>query len=166
MVLTAVCMIYPALLIYAACHDVATLTIPNWVSIVLAAAFIPAALAMGLSPADVGAHMATAAAALLVCVGLFALNVMGGGDAKVIAAAVLWVGTSGLGEFLKATALVGGALALVLILLRRSGVTSSRLWARRLLSPDEGAPYAVAIAIGALFAVPASPVLAEGLAGL
>ena len=61
------------------------------------------------------------------------------------------------------TAVAGGALALILVFLRRSGLKSSRLWARRLLSPNEGAPYAVAIAIGALFAVPASPLLAEGL---
>lgn len=127
------------------------------------AAFIPAAIAMGLSPSDVGAHIAIAAAALLICVGLFSLNVIGGGDAKVIGATVLWVGASGLEDFLLVTSLAGGTLALVLVLLRRSGLRSSRRWAHRLLSPSEGAPYAVAIAIGALFAVPASPLLAEGL---
>jgi prepilin peptidase CpaA len=163
MVLTLVCMAYPALLIYAALHDVATMTIPNWVSVSLGAAFIPAAVAMGLSPSDVGAHIAIAAIALLICVGLFSFNIIGGGDAKVIAATVLWVGASGLEDFLLITAVAGGALALILVFLRRSGLKSSRLWARRLLSPNEGAPYAVAIAIGALFAVPASPLLAEGL---
>jgi prepilin peptidase CpaA len=70
-------MAYPALLIYAALHDVATMTIPNWVSVSLGAAFIPAAVAMGLSPSDVGAHIAIAAIALLICAGLFSFNIIG-----------------------------------------------------------------------------------------
>ena len=42
------------LLIYAAWHDVSTMTIPNWVSIVLAVTFIPAALTAGLSLEEIG----------------------------------------------------------------------------------------------------------------
>ncbi len=89
----------------------------------------------------------------------------GGGDAKVIAGASLWIGLAASGYFLMGMAIVGGVLAALLIAARRMKLTANQAWAKRLLSPEEGAPYAVAIAAGALFAAPASPILAAGLAG-
>lgn len=166
MITTLLCLAFPLLLIYAAWHDISTMTIPNWVSIVLAAAFIPAAMAAGLSMDQIGWHLLFGAGVLIVCAGLFYLNVFGGGDAKVIAAASLWTGLSATAPFVMGMAIAGGALAGVLILLRRMKVQSTKPWAARLLSPEEGAPYAVAIAVGALIAAPASPVLAAGIAGL
>lgn len=165
MITTLLCLAFPLLLIYAAWHDVSTMTIPNWVSIVLAAAFIPAAMAAGLSMDEIGWHLLFGAGVLIVCAGLFYLNVFGGGDAKVIAAASLWTGLSATAPFVMGMAIAGGALAGVLIVLRRMKLKSTKPWAARLLSPEEGAPYAVAIAVGALVAAPASPVLAAGLAG-
>lgn len=165
MITTLLCLAFPLLLIYAAWHDVSTMTIPNWVSIVLAAAFIPAAMAAGLSMEQIGWHLLFGAGVLIVCAGLFYLNVFGGGDAKVIAAASLWTGLSATAPFVMGMAIAGGALAAVLIVLRRMKLRPTHAWAARLLSPDEGAPYAVAIAVGALVAAPASPVLAAGLAG-
>lgn len=166
MMVSLVCLAFPLLLLYAAWHDVSTMTIPNWVSISLVAVFFPAALAAGLSPAEIGFHLAFAAAVLLVCAALFYLGVFGGGDAKVIAAASLWIGFAASGYFLMGMAIVGGALAAALIGARRMKLASNKKWAQRLLSPEEGAPYAVAIAAGALFAAPGSPVLAAGLAGI
>jgi prepilin peptidase CpaA len=160
------CLAFPLLLIYAAWHDITTMTIPNWVSIALAVAFIPTALVAGFTAEQIGWHLAFAAVVLLVCAGLFYLNVFGGGDAKVIAAASLWTGMAGAGPFVMAVALAGGGLALVLIILRRMKLASPKPWIARLMSPTEGAPYAVAIAAGALLAAPASPLLAEGLAGI
>jgi len=146
MITTLVCLAFPALLIYAAWHDLTTMTIPNWVSILLVAAFVPAAAASGLSMPEVGLHLAAGAVALLICAALFYLNVFGGGDAKVIAAASLWMGAAGSGHFVMGTAVAGGLLALLLIVVRRMKLSSSKAWATRLLSPTEGAPYAVAIA--------------------
>lgn len=160
------CFAYPALLLYAAWHDLSTMTIPNWVSIALAAAFIPAAFAAGLPVGQIGWHLAAGAVTLIICAVLFYLHVFGGGDAKVIAAASLWTGFGAAGPFVMGMALAGGALAGTLIVLRRMKLTSTKAWAKRLLSPEEGAPYAVAIALGALFAAPASPVLAAGLASI
>lgn len=166
MITSLFCLAFPALLLYAAWHDLSTMTIPNWVSIALAAAFVPAAAAAGLSMSDIGLHLAAGAVALLICAALFYLNVFGGGDAKVIAAASLWTGFGAAGPFVTGMALAGGALALTLIVLRRMKLASEQPWAKRLLSPAEGAPYAVAIAIGALIAAPSSTVLAAGIAGL
>ncbi|RYY96865.1 MAG: pilus assembly protein CpaA, partial [Alphaproteobacteria bacterium] len=35
MITSLLCLVFPLLLIYAAWHDVSTMTIPNWVSIIL-----------------------------------------------------------------------------------------------------------------------------------
>jgi prepilin peptidase CpaA len=164
MIVSLFCLAFPLLLLYAAWHDISTMTIPNWVSILLAGAFFPAAVIAGLSPAEIGFHLAFAAGVLLACAALFYLGVFGGGDAKVIAAASLWIGLASSLHFLFGMAVVGGVLAAVLIVARRMKLSSDKPWARRLLSPEEGAPYAVAIAAGALFAAPGSPVLAAGLA--
>ena len=160
------CFAFPCLLIYAAWHDISTMTIPNWVSIALAIAFVPAALACGLTAPQIGTHLAVGAATLLICATLFYLGIFGGGDAKVIAAASLWMGLAGANRFVFCMAVAGGCLALLLIILRRMKISSERPWAKRLLSPTEGAPYAVAIAIGALLAAPSSPVLATGMSVL
>lgn len=160
------CLAFPALLLYAAWHDVSTMWIPNWVSIALAALFIPAAFAAGLSIEAIGWHLAFAAGVLLVGAGLFYIGVFGGGDAKVIAAASLWTGLAGAASFVMGMALAGGALAAALIILRRMRVSATKDWAKRLLSPEEGAPYAVAIAAGGFLAAPASPVLMAGLSSL
>jgi prepilin peptidase CpaA len=165
MITSLLCLAFPLLLLYAAWHDVSTMTIPNWVSISLAALFIPTAMAAGLSWNEIGFHLVFGAIVLAVCAGLFYLSVFGGGDAKVIAAAALWIGLAASAPFVMGMALAGGVLAGVLIVLRRMKISSTKAWLNRLMSPEEGAPYAVAIAVGALFAAPASPVLAAGLAG-
>jgi prepilin peptidase CpaA len=165
MITSLLCLAFPLLLLYAAWHDVSTMTIPNWVSIILALAFIPAAIAAGLTVEQIGMHLVFGAGVLLACAVLFYLNIFGGGDAKVIAAASLWTGLAATAPFVMGMAIAGGALAGVLIVLRRMKLSSAKPWLSRLMSPEEGAPYAVAIAVGAMFAAPASPVLAAGLAG-
>lgn len=165
MIASLLCLAFPLLLLYAAWHDVSTMTIPNWVSISFAAAFIPAAFAAGLPAEQIGMHLIFGAIVLLACAVLFYLNVFGGGDAKVIAAASLWIGLAAVAPFVMGMALAGGVLAGTLIVLRRMKISTTHAWLKRLLSPEEGAPYAVAIAVGALVAAPASPVLAAGFAG-
>lgn len=164
MVATLFCLVFPAMLLYAAWSDVCTMLIDNWVSIVLALAFFPAAWAAGLSMPEIGAQLGFGAIALLAGAALFYLGIFGGGDAKVIAAASLWIGFPGAPKFLFVMALAGGLLAATLIILRRMKIANAPAWAAKMLSPTEGAPYAVAIAIGAIMAAPASPVIAAGIA--
>ena len=160
------CLAFPLLLLYAAWQDVSTMLISNWVSALLALLFIPAAMAAGLTWNEIGWHLVFGAIVLMVCAGLFYLNVFGGGDAKVIAAASLWIGLSAVAPFAFWMAVAGGVLAGVLLALRSMKLQSEKPWLARLLNPEEGAPYAVAIAIGALVAAPASPVLAAGLSSM
>ncbi len=165
MIASLFCLAFPLLLIYAAVHDVSTLWIPNWVSISLAVAFFAAAMAAGMPVSLIGWHLLIAAGVMLVCVVLFYLNVFGGGDAKVISAASLWIGTSAMLPFVFWMALAGGVLGIAMLILRRMKIKTTKEWLQRLISPERGAPYAVAIAAGALVAAPASPLLAAGLSG-
>ena len=76
---------------------------------------------------------------------------------------MLWVGLAGMTSFVFWMALAGGLLGIVLIVLRRMKLNPTKEWSKRLLAPETGAPYAVAIAIGGLVAMPNSPLLAAGL---
>jgi prepilin peptidase CpaA len=163
MIASLLCLAFPLLLLYAAWHDVSTMWIPNWVSIALGAAFIPAAMAAGLSTGEIGMHLLVGAIVMLACVGLFFLNVFGGGDAKVIGAASLWIGLPAMTSFVFWMALAGGLLGILLLVLRKMKLNPTHEWSKRLLAPETGAPYAVAIAVGALVAAPHSPLLAAGI---
>ena len=158
----------PCLVIAAGLHDLTTMKIPNWISGVLVLGFFPAALAVGLAPMAVALHVGIAAAALFVGMGLFAMRVIGGGDAKLMTAACLWLGLSGSGMFMLWTGLAGGAFCLVLIYARaqvRPYVAGGPQWVHQLLQPKADIPYGVAIAIGALMAFPSSDLLTTFASG-
>ncbi len=101
----------PALLIIAAASDVMSFRIPNWLTLLMAILFFPMALATGMPWHDFGMHVLAGAILFAVGFGAFQLGIFGGGDAKMMAAAGLWFGTSSALPFLFLTALVGGALA-------------------------------------------------------
>lgn len=154
--------ILPALVIVAGLKDLTSMTIPNWISGLLILGFFPAALLLGLQPSAIGIHLAVAVAALLIGMGLFALNLLGGGDVKLMAAACLWLGLSGSGVFVLATAVTGGAFSLALLASRawlQPYVGAGPAWLVQLMEPKGHIPYGVAIAIGALVAWPASPLM-------
>lgn len=145
-----------ALMLAAAASDIATMTIPNWVSIALAVIFPAAAFAAGAAPMAVGLQIAYGVAALVVVFILFQLNIMGGGDAKLIAAACLWLGPAATPNFIVWTTIAGGVLAMVALAARRIAQPSPSgpAFMNRLLSPNRGIPYGVAICAGALAALP------------
>jgi prepilin peptidase CpaA len=157
---TVLLSLFPALVIVAALRDATSMTIPNWISIALVAAYLPAALSLGLPFGLIAASAGLSAGALVLGVGMFALRWIGGGDAKLFAAAALWLGLSGAVPFLIWTALAGGVLAAALLGARRmvalSGFPVRQAWIGRLLAPEGDIPYGIAIAAGALAAFPDS----------
>ena len=161
LVKTIVLGVFAILVIGAAVKDLATFTIPNWISLALLAAFAPAALAAGMPLADIGLAFGVGAGVLALGAALFALGWIGGGDAKLMAAAALWLGLKGLAPFVIYTALAGGARALALIGLRSAWIRpfaeAGPSWTKRLATPGESAPYGVAIAAGALAAFAVHP---------
>ncbi|CAN7191919.1 MULTISPECIES: A24 family peptidase [unclassified Phenylobacterium] len=159
----ALLLFFPVLVIVGALRDLTSFTIPNWISGVLIIAFFPAALLLGLTPMSIGAHLLVGLGALAVGIAMFALRWIGGGDAKLFAAAALWLGAPAALTYVVMTGLAGGALALALISLRspilRPYVLSGPAWFGRLADPEEAVPYGVAIAAGALAAFAASPLM-------
>ncbi len=151
--------VLPALVIAAAISDLTTMTIPNWISAILVVAFFPAAFLVELSPWLLLTHVGVGFAALVAGAGMFALRWIGGGDAKLMAAACLWLGLQGSGAFLLWTGVIGGGFCLLLIAARSSPLPISAFgppWVGRLMEPKGDIPYGVAIAAGALMAFPAS----------
>jgi Flp pilus assembly protein protease CpaA len=104
-----------ALLALAALTDLRERRIPNWLTGGVAALYPGYVL---LSPAPVAwlAALALAAGVLGVGVALFARQLIGGGDVKLIAALSLWAGPEQFVLFALVTTLVGGVLALITLI--------------------------------------------------
>lgn len=149
------------MLLWAAACDIARMEIPNRISVLLALSYPPIALLAGIPPVEIGMSLLLGLASLAIGYVLFNFGVFGGGDAKVLAAAAIWTGLAGLGPFLYATCIAGGALSALLIIARRvvQPAPSRPAFINRLLDRNTGAPYAVAIAIGGLIVAPKLPVL-------
>ena len=159
----AALLIFPALVIAGAVTDLASFTIPNRLNLALAAAYPLVALAVGRPLPEIGFALAIGFGALVIAVGMFAAGWIGGGDAKLFAAAALWLGWPASVSFVMVTALAGGALALLLLNVRAAWLkpylAGAPGWLARLTTKDEAVPYGVAIALGALIAYPQSPLL-------
>lgn len=148
--------IFPFAMAFAAAMDVLTMTIPNRLTFGLAAAFFVVAPIAGLTWHDLLMHLAAGSAMLIAGIVLFSLGWLGGGDAKLLAAAALWLGTEPLVTFLALVAAFGGALALIILAYRSMPAAALPLpgWALRLHAKGGGMPYGVAIAAGALTVYP------------
>lgn len=151
---------FPALVIIGGMRDAVSFTIPNWISVALAAAYLPAALVLGASAGQIGFALLIGLGVLIAGMAMFAVGWIGGGDAKLFAAAGLWMGLGALLPYLLVTALAGGALAVLLLGLRsvwlRPLAARGPGWISRLATPGENVPYGIAIAFGALAAFPES----------
>jgi prepilin peptidase CpaA len=157
-----VMVVLPFLLALAAGWDLASYTIPNLLSVGIAAAFVIFALLVGLPLAAWGAHFAAGLVALVAGFSLFALRWIGGGDAKLFAATALWFGFGDLMSYVLVAALIGGGLTIALLALRRvplPSVLMRQAWIARLHDHRSGIPYGVALAAGALVVLPNAQIL-------
>jgi prepilin peptidase CpaA len=150
-------LLFPALMAFAAASDLFTMTISNRVSLALAAGFLVLAVASGMGLHDMLLHIGAGAAVLAVAFGCFAMGWVGGGDAKVAAAAALWFGFAHLMNYLLYASLFGGVLTLLLLQFRQWPLPVSfagQPWLARLHARETGIPYGVALAIAALMIYP------------
>lgn len=147
--------LFPALLMLGAAYDVASYRIPNWLSAAMAGAFVPVAILADMSFSDIGLSALLGLLMLMVGMVLFALKWFGGGDAKMLAAAALWLGLDkngsvfGVLNYVIAVGLLGGLFALLLLSFRRMPLPATfagQGWLLRLHSASEGIPYGVALA--------------------
>jgi len=156
----AVLMAAPILMVFAAIYDVMTMTIPNRLSLLLLATFVLAALLVSFGWYETALHLAAGALVLAVGIGLFAAGWVGGGDVKFAAGTALWLGFGQLLEYLFISALAGGVLTLLILVMRRMplpAVAQNWVWLERLHNPTNGVPYGVALAFGGLMVIPRSP---------
>ena len=172
MLLTYVCLAgFLTMLALAAFKDLRERRIPNRLTAGLASLYPVYVL---LSPAAVAwpAALGIAAVLFLVGLGLFARDLIGGGDVKLIAAVSLWAGPEHFVVFMLITTLTGGALSLISLFYQRwAGVIEAHLAALGLAAigglggivtaprsdasaaPPATLPYAVAIAAGGIAVV-------------
>ncbi len=140
-------------IVFAAISDICSFTIPNGCSLALIALY---PFYVIVSPVEIAVtwSVLTAAFAFAVCFGLYLLGKLGGGDVKLISVLALWAGPMLIAEYLVATALAGGLMAVLMLspakpglalLLERSGYASSAL---NVMS--DKLPYGLAIASGGL----------------
>ena len=150
-------LLFPALMAFAAASDLFTMTISNRVSLALLAGFLVLALISGMGLTDILSHLGAGAAVLAVAFGCFAMGWVGGGDAKVAAAAALWFGFAHLMNYLVYASLFGGALTLLLLQFRQWPLPypfAGQEWLLKLHAKESGIPYGIALAIGALMVYP------------
>jgi prepilin peptidase CpaA len=151
--------LFPLLMLWAAVSDVVSLTIPNALNATIVIVFAVVAAIVGLGGPLLGWHLAAGGGVLLLCFALFALNVIGGGDAKMAGAVALWLGPTLLLDWLLWTAVFGGVLALLILLFRSVRLPqSSPIWLARLHDKKNGLPYGVAIGGAALLVYPHSAI--------
>ena len=147
----------PVLLAAAAGWDLASFTIPNFLPLALLGAFAVFAFAAHLALPVIGAHLLAGFIGLAIGFTLFALGYIGGGDAKLFAAVILWLGFSDLMDYTLLASVAGGALTLGILALRKlplPGFLTSQGWILRLHDEKAGIPYGVALAAGAFVILP------------
>ncbi len=129
------------LLVAAGIEDVRRREIANWTNgaIALLAPVWWWATGMAFWP-DMAIQFGIAAAVFAIFVGLWLLNLIGGGDVKLIGALALWVPLAPMISMLILMSIIGGVIAALLLIERR--------WRRDPAAPQ--VPYGVAIACSAL----------------
>lgn len=153
----ALFLIFPAAMAFAGCMDLFTMTIPNRVSLALIAAFLIIVPFAPMTWGSFGSHLGAGLLMLVVGIAMFAGGLLGGGDAKLMAAAALWLGFDRLLEYLLLASVCGGLLSVLLIMFRGQVLPPwfyTQAWAMRLHKKTGGIPYGVALATAGLWIYP------------
>jgi len=160
--------VFPFAMAYAAASDLVSMTISNRLCLFLIASFAVCSVLLGLSPAEIGWHLAAAAVVFVVVFGLFAAGWIGGGDAKLATATALWFGFDQLMPYLLLAALLGGLLTMLILRLRSRPLPAfaeNWSWLRRLHAANEGVPYGIALAFAALMTLPDTTIWHAAIGG-
>lgn len=169
MVEAIIFVVFPLCLALAAFTDLFEMTIPNRIPAILLGAFLLVAPFAGLGWSDFALHLAAGVLVFAAGFAFFALNVMGGGDAKLLTAAAVWFGlTKSLVVFLVYVGYAGGALTILILMLRAQAnlvITLGLPVPHSILSAKK-IPYGIAIAIGGLSAYAQSPLMLQALESL
>ena len=158
----------PATLVAAAGWDLASFTIPNFLTLAVTAIFAIFALSLGFSAGMVGLHVMAGLIALCVGFTLFAVGYIGGGDAKLYAGVALWLGPHDLLIYTLIATILGGFLTLMLLSLRQMPLPAGLArqgWILKLHDRSSGIPYGVALAAAVFVILPQAEILRLAAAG-
>ncbi len=149
--------LYSLLLISAAIYDAWRFIIPNTIPLALAVLFVATALVPSFDT-QWFSHLGAAGVVFLGTLLLWKFNHLGGGDAKLLTVLALWSGFDTLPQLIFYVIFAGGALAFLLIVLRRTwlGVRRMRpalegVRIQRVFRVGEYMPYGAAIAPISIF---------------
>lgn len=148
---------FPGAMAFAGAMDLFTMTIPNKITLALIALFLVLVPFTGMGWYGFGMHLAAGLICLLVGFTMFAFNLIGGGDAKILAAAGLWLGFDHILEYTMLAAIFGGVVTFGLLGLRKMRVPIFMIrqdWFSRLYYHKTGVPYGIALAAAALVIYP------------
>ena len=146
---------FPLFMALAATSDLLTMKISNRLVLMLVIGFFVLALALNFSLQQFMMHMAAGGVVLVFAFTFFAFGWVGGGDAKLASATALWLGFGITLPYLVYAALLGGALTLSLLAIRRYPLPAGLMrvdWVARLHDQKTGIPYGIALAIAGLLA--------------
>lgn len=144
---------FPVALAIAASSDLLTMRISNKLVLVLTAGFFLVAISFNLPLQQLAMHVLCALIVLAVAFGLFALRLIGGGDAKLAAATTLWLGFGTTLPYVAYTALFGGVLTVLILVMRGiplHPVLARMGWLARLHHKRSGIPYGIALAVAGI----------------
>ena len=150
---TVAMLLFPIAMALAASSDLLTMRISNKLVLFLVASFCVLAIAINLPLQQFAMHVACALVVLAAGFAFFALRWVGGGDAKLAAATTLWLGFGLTLPYLVYAALLGGALTLAILALRRmplSPIIARYRWLERLHDSKTGVPYGIALAVAGM----------------
>ena len=153
----ALLLVLPVAMAFAAANDLFTMKIPNKISLALVAAFAASALYLRLPAEQVLTYTGIGAAFLAAGFAMFSLRLLGGGDAKLMAAGALWMGPDQALLYIFYVTLFGGFLSIAILAYRKfvkNSVTLLPSWAIKLHADGSGIPYGIAIAASALVVYP------------
>ncbi|MDJ0447226.1 MULTISPECIES: prepilin peptidase [Methylocystis] len=157
MIESAALIVFPAAMVFAAFSDLFTMTIPNRVSLILIVVYFALAAYIPLSWNVIATHVSCGLAVLALTFVLFQRGWVGGGDAKLASATALWLGWENLLDYGLVASIAGGALTLVILMMRWNELPSRLLSVKfiaRLAEKTNGVPYGIALAIAGLLIYP------------
>ena len=156
---TVLLFVFPMAMAFAAANDLFTMKIPNKISLVLIAAFAVAALFVRLPMDQLLSHVGVGLAVLAAGFVMFSLRLLGGGDAKLMAAGALWMGADNALMYVGLVTAFGGVLSLAILAYRKfvpAAAWALPPWALRLHVNGSGIPYGMAIAAAGLAMYPST----------
>jgi len=150
---TIALLFFPVAMAIAASSDLLTMRISNKLVLLLTVAFFIVAISINLPLQQFAMHVLCALIVLAVAFGLFALRLIGGGDAKLAAATTLWLGFGMTLPYLAYAALFGGVLTILILVVRGIPLNPALArmgWLARLHNKRSGIPYGIALAVAGI----------------